>query len=344
MQVSGRPGPWLVYIRVTEACNARCRMCRFANSHDPYFMPLDRLQALVDELRGSGTREIRFTGGEPLLHDALEDAVRIVSSAGLKASIITNGALLEERAEALLRAGLSGVICSLDAPDSHIHDGLRRLDGLWHKATAGLRLLSQQRERGRDQFTICVNTIVSNQSFTSLPRFVPILEELRVDYWRLIPIKDAPSLYLTLEQVRQYNEEIVPALERALSNSRLKIVTPSDYSIFGRSDKAMAEAVAGRYPASTTCVVPLMVAYIDAKKAELTACNCLPHRKGRPLYRGGIWDVPFLSIWASPEYTQERARFAQNAPQVCAGCEPANGKLNAAITCENIDLDSISWF
>jgi cyclic pyranopterin phosphate synthase len=57
---------------------------------------------------------VKFTGGEPLLRDDLEDIISSVPE-NMEASLTTNGILLADRADDLKEAGLSRVNVSLDS-------------------------------------------------------------------------------------------------------------------------------------------------------------------------------------------------------------------------------------
>lgn len=330
----------MVYIRSNESCNAACQMCGFAESDDSYSLSPDRLRPLVHELAPYGTKEIRFTGGEPLLNAHLVENVAIVASSGLRASVITNGMLLNNLIQPLLDAGLAGAICSLDSPDSEVHDELRQTVGIWKAATDALSRLAAQRHPGT---IIAVNTVVSRLTYRDLPRLISLLDSLGVDYVRPIPIKDCTSLFLTPGDIHVYNAEIAPQVDSVLANHRISLAAISS-RIFGETNSQIAAASKGRYPAHKSCAMTNTLAYLDAKHGSISACNCLPHRLGRPLCKTTIWKRPFLDTWLSESYVAERADFAAVAPEVCTGCEPANIKLNQVMAEPGSDLESVRWF
>ncbi len=108
-------------ISLTDRCNLRCTYCMPAEGLD--WMP--RADQLTDEeltrlitiaVRDLGVRELRFTGGEPLLRKGLEEVV--AASAALTPrpdiSLTTNGIGLARRAEALAAAGVNRLNVSMD--------------------------------------------------------------------------------------------------------------------------------------------------------------------------------------------------------------------------------------
>ncbi|MBS41935.1 MAG: GTP 3',8-cyclase MoaA [Nocardioides sp.] len=108
-------------VSLTDKCNLRCTYCMPAEGLD--WMPTDQ-QLSDDEVvrlvgvaaRHLGVREVRFTGGEPLVRRGIVDIVGRVKAADptLELSITTNALGLSRTAGALAEAGLDRVNVSLD--------------------------------------------------------------------------------------------------------------------------------------------------------------------------------------------------------------------------------------
>jgi len=139
-------------VSLTDRCNLRCSYCMPAEGldwlPDDSVLSDDEVVRLIDvAVRLLGVREVRFTGGEPLVRRGLVDIVR--RTAGLaprpEISLTTNGLGLQHTAGALVEAGLDRVNVSLDTirPDTFAEITRRdRLDdvisGLAAAAEAGL--------------------------------------------------------------------------------------------------------------------------------------------------------------------------------------------------------------
>jgi len=132
-------------VSVTEKCSLRCTYC----------MPADGLPAIPREslltapeiarlvgigVRDLGVREVRFTGGEPLMRaDLTEIVARSAAVApGIDLSITTNGIGLDRRVGALVAAGLTRANISLDTVDRAHFATLTRRDRL-PAVLAGIR-------------------------------------------------------------------------------------------------------------------------------------------------------------------------------------------------------------
>jgi len=108
-------------VSLTDRCNLRCQYCMPAEGLD--WLPTE--EVLTDDevvrlieigVHHLGIREVRFTGGEPLLRRGLADIVRRTTqlSPRPETSITTNALGLSRTATALAEAGLDRVNVSLD--------------------------------------------------------------------------------------------------------------------------------------------------------------------------------------------------------------------------------------
>ena len=139
-------------VSLTDRCNLRCTYCMPPEGLDwlptPELLTDDEVIRLIRiGVTQLGIREVRFTGGEPLLRRGLPGIV--AATAALeprpRIALTTNGIGLARLAPALAEAGLDRVNVSLDTVDADTFEKLtrrRRLDdvlaGLAAAARAGL--------------------------------------------------------------------------------------------------------------------------------------------------------------------------------------------------------------
>lgn len=122
-------------ISITDKCNLRCRYCMpYGIEHMPRWeiLSLEEIQAVVISAASLGIHHIKITGGEPLVR---RDCIRLVellkSVPGIETvTITTNGILLEEKIEELVRAGIDGINISLDTMNRDLYWQLTGFDGL----------------------------------------------------------------------------------------------------------------------------------------------------------------------------------------------------------------------
>jgi MoaA/NifB/PqqE/SkfB family radical SAM enzyme len=123
--------PILVHVIPMRQCNLACTYC---NEYDDFSkpVPLDEMKTRLDLLADMGTSIITISGGEPLMHPALDEVIRHIRRRGMIAGMITNGFYLNrERIERLNAAGLEHLQISIDnvVPDEVSKKSLKTLDG-----------------------------------------------------------------------------------------------------------------------------------------------------------------------------------------------------------------------
>ena len=138
-------------VSVTDRCNLRCTYCMPAEGlpwlPKPEMLTDEELLRVVGVFVGLGVRQVRLTGGEPLLRRSLTAVVRGIAAMTPRPQIAmtTNGIGLDRLAGPLAEAGLDRVNVSLDTVDPSDFLSLTRRDrfgdverGLKAAASAGL--------------------------------------------------------------------------------------------------------------------------------------------------------------------------------------------------------------
>ena len=130
----------LVGIKITNACNLKCKMCGQWGETGYNFdrpseelrqvVPKERYISMVDEV--SRVRpHFYIWGGEPFLYPGLLEVMRYIKKKRLILNIVTNGIKLASTAEDLVEIGLDG--------PEEIHDRVRGLRGCWNTLVEGIR-------------------------------------------------------------------------------------------------------------------------------------------------------------------------------------------------------------
>ena len=139
-------------VSLTDRCNLRCAYCMPPEGLDwlpaPQVLTGEEIVRLIRiGVTSLGIREVRFTGGEPLLRRDLESIIARTAALTPRPdiSLTTNGIGLARRAVALREAGLDRINVSLDTLRPEVFRKLARrdrlpdvLDALSAAAAAGL--------------------------------------------------------------------------------------------------------------------------------------------------------------------------------------------------------------
>jgi cyclic pyranopterin phosphate synthase len=108
-------------LSVVDRCNFRCQYCMPAGGlpwlDRAEILSFEEMQRLVGLFASMGVRDLRLTGGEPLVRREFPKLVGMLRGVpGLnEISVTTNGYLLERDAEALVRAGVDRFNVSVDS-------------------------------------------------------------------------------------------------------------------------------------------------------------------------------------------------------------------------------------
>lgn len=123
-------------ISLTDVCNIRCQYCmpeegaQFVAKSKLLSFP--QIEAFVRDLVPWGIRNIRLTGGEPLLRPNLHRLVaRLAKISGVDdLALTTNGTILAQQLPELVAAGLRRINISLDTVSEETFQRISRRNGL----------------------------------------------------------------------------------------------------------------------------------------------------------------------------------------------------------------------
>src|SRR3954470_17820455 len=106
-------------VSVTDRCNFRCQYCMPAEGL-PWLeradvLAFEELERLVGLFAAMGVRDLRLTGGEPLVRRDFPRLAAMLAPLVDDLAVTTNGFLLERDAEALVGAGINRFNVSIDS-------------------------------------------------------------------------------------------------------------------------------------------------------------------------------------------------------------------------------------
>jgi len=156
------------YLLAVTDCNLACQHCWYttgALARTPGFVSPADLDRWLDQCSDSTSiSTLTITGGEPLLHPALDDLLRIAVNHGIRLGLLTNGTLLARRRAALLRDLGVEVHVSLDSVHPDYHNATR---GEHERVMAALNLLEAAGIRRR-----AVTAAVSRSNLKEIPALI----------------------------------------------------------------------------------------------------------------------------------------------------------------------------
>ena len=136
-----------VRVSVTDRCNFRCQYCMPADGL-PWLdreavLSFEEVERLVRILSEMGVRDVRLTGGEPLVRRDFPRLAAMIAELALveDLALTTNGFLLERDAEALVAAGINRFNVSIDSLQRDRFFEMTRRDAL-PRVLSGLEALA----------------------------------------------------------------------------------------------------------------------------------------------------------------------------------------------------------
>jgi len=135
-------------LSVTDRCNFRCQYCMPAEGlpwlERSEVLTFEEIARLVGLLAGMGVRDVRLTGGEPLVRRDFPRLVEMLREIDdlHEIAVTTNGYLLERDSEALVRAGVDRFNVSIDSLQRDRFYAMTRRDAL-PRVLAGLERLAE---------------------------------------------------------------------------------------------------------------------------------------------------------------------------------------------------------
>lgn len=100
------------YVEITNICNRSCSFCPGTKRHSR-MIELSEFRHIADEVKKVTDYVYLHVMGEPLLHPELDKIIETAASCGLKCAITTNGTLLPEVCDTLIRSPLYKISISL---------------------------------------------------------------------------------------------------------------------------------------------------------------------------------------------------------------------------------------
>ena len=130
----------LLFIEVTDQCNEQCIHCYASSSPSCHnFLSLDEVKAILTQARALGRAFVQFTGGDPLIHRDLVEAVRFAHELDFQSiEIYTNGLLLNADMIEQLFPFNPMIAFSLYSPDAEVHDSITQVRGSFKKTVAAI--------------------------------------------------------------------------------------------------------------------------------------------------------------------------------------------------------------
>ena len=177
-----------INLHVLEACNFKCRQC-FSKFGTEKLLPMEGWKKIVDNcIAGADVTEFNIAGGEPMLYPGLVELVKYIRSKGVKASLITNGSLMDEEWIKNYAGMYETIGFSVDSLDDETNKKIGRCDrnGKTIPASRIVKLCGMIRKYAPG-CRIKINTVVSALNKDEV--MSDFIDEIAADRWKILRMK-----------------------------------------------------------------------------------------------------------------------------------------------------------
>lgn len=337
--------PETISLFLTYKCNLRCKMCgQWGEKGSSHAYPSEELkkQLSVDDIRkllddvASFRPAITLFGGEPLIYPDLPEVIRMIKARNMSCNVLTNGVLLESKAESLMDAGIDEIIFSLDGPRD-IHDEIRGIPNTFDRAMAGFKKIAGlKKERKTSRPLVNISSTIFEINYSRLDEVVRSAEEMSassITFHHLIFLsKEIYSRHDRIFQdyfscsspdwegfVREQTPDIDPKKLIQMLKKVRSLKTDVDVSVYPN----LTDSEIVKYYSSfdfdpesykKRCISPWMVAYIFPD-GSVRPCQSLNYSIGN------IRDESFKQLWNGDAATQFRQTLKKDKCfPVCTRC------------------------
>jgi len=207
---------WRCEMILTERCNFKCPYCRGLRDDCQGDMPVTRAIEVLDQWCAQGLKNIRFSGGEPLLYPHLHQLCCRAKAQGVeRIAISTNGSFPYDRYRSLIDAGVNDFSISFDAccaEDCETMSGTNESRiRKYERITENIRQLSELTY-------VTVGVVLTDDNKDDLAGIVATASELGVADIRIIPAAQEGNMIEGVEAIPQHTLDKHPILAYRVAN------------------------------------------------------------------------------------------------------------------------------
>ena len=226
---------WRCEMILTERCNFKCPYCRGLRGDCLGDMPMVKAYEVLDQWCNQGLRNVRFSGGEPMLYPGLGDLVEYCNTFGVKRiALSTNGSFPLHRYIELWEKGVNDFSISFDACCAGVCGEMSGgAEKAFDRITENIKRLSQRTY-------VTVGVVLTDDNLGDLAGIVQLAHDLGVADIRIIPAAQEGNMIKGVESISQEVLDAHPILAYRVANI-----------LAGKPVRSISESDSGR------CYIPV---------------------------------------------------------------------------------------
>lgn len=218
--------PKEIMLEITDRCNLNCDFCfnklYVAKKRDGKELDTKSIKQIIDKVKASGVKIIRFTGGEPLLRKDIFELMAFAFQKNLKVWLNTNATLINRENVRKIVKYVDNVLIPLNSFDIQ-HE--RRVTGSnsFKSKLKGIILLKKYGIR----YLRC-GTVATKENILNLEKLHNLVKRLGISDWelfRVIPLENH-SLPLNNDDVALLVEKLLKISEQENKSYKIANAIP----------------------------------------------------------------------------------------------------------------------
>lgn len=211
-QISKESPMWRTELIVTDACNFKCGYCKGLKAPYRKHLELSEASKVIEEWSKNGLFSIRFSGGEPTLHNNLLIMVWYAKTLGAKrVALSTNGSAEQLKYKWLIEEGVDDFSFSLDACCASFANKMAGTDAHFDSLIDNIKFVASQ-------VYTTVGIVLTEDNLHSIVDTVCFASELGVADIRIISAAQYNKLLAGVEKIPASILDKHPILKYRVNN------------------------------------------------------------------------------------------------------------------------------
>ncbi|MGD0335603.1 MAG: radical SAM protein [Candidatus Omnitrophota bacterium] len=215
--------PKEIVVEVTQDCNQNCLLCFSARKKEE--VPILKIKEIIGDCKTLGINTIRFSGGEPLLYNPLEEALFFAKKNGLYVLLNTNATLLTRGNLNSFNKSVDNALISMQGYDSKSERRLTRTNINFKEKIANIATLSRYIPITR------IGSIISRTLIGEWPNYIRLINKLEPRTWELYrPMTDSDNPEFNISKSSMI--DVMGLIKKSgLAHTEIRIANPVPFCI-----------------------------------------------------------------------------------------------------------------
>lgn len=299
---------------ITTSCCFDCRHCgSSAGKAQVNELTTEECIDVAKQLSSLGCKRASLIGGEVFMRDDWAYITEVLTTLGLRVSIITNGFLMTPQIIRNIKAaGVESIAVSIDG-DKEAHDSFRQ-NGSFERAINTIDTLI------KESIPVAVITTINGENIECLEEIYSVLKNFDIYAWQLQACNPMGNANEEGVDCHFDFNEVIRFVERHMSESKFIIGIADNIGYFTESEGKLRGNLSG-YATFRGCSAGIRTIGIDSvgnvRGCESMYDNCFNE--------GNLRYTSLKEIWESPYAFKYNRQFSTNMlTGRCAECNEGN--------------------